>query len=147
MYQEAKSRYQEINFTTAEPLKLVVMCYDEAAKSLTEARQSYEAGLYEAKAKALQRTLDIINEMNISLDLERGGEIARNLRSLYLYMTRTLLEADLKKDLARFDEVIGMLSDLGAAWKEIWGRELREEKPVRYGTLAAAGACSRLWSV
>jgi len=44
--------------------------------------------------------------MNISLDLEKGGTIAKNLRSLYLYMIQILTEADVKKNIEMFDEVI-----------------------------------------
>lgn len=119
MYQMAAKTYQQASFTTANPMRLVLMCYDGAIKSLKLAREQYIAKDYEGKAKALKKTLDIINEINISLDLEKGGEIARNLRSLYLYMTQTLTDADLKRDIGMFDEVIRMLEELESAWKEI----------------------------
>lgn len=147
MFQEAKSRYQEVNFKTAEPLKLVIMCYDEAIKNLGEAQRRYEAKDYEGKARALQKALDIINELNLSLDLERGGQIAKNLRSLYLFMTKTIVEADINRDVARFAEVSRMLQELGSAWKEIAAAERQEERPRLYGALAAAGASGRAWSV
>ena len=119
MYQEATKTYQEANFFTATPIKLVMMCYDGAIGSLKLARESYVKKEYEAKAKALQKAVDIIHELNASLDVKKGGEIARNLRSLYLYMIQRVTEADLKKDIRAFDDVIQMLEELESAWKAI----------------------------
>jgi flagellar protein FliS len=119
MYQEATKTYQEANFFTATPIKLVMMCYDGAIGSLKLARESYLLKEYEAKAKALQKAFDILYELNASLDLKKGGDIARNLRSLYLYMIQTLTDADLKKDIRAFDDVIKMLEELESAWVAI----------------------------
>lgn len=119
MYQEATKTYQEANFFTATPVKLVMMCYDGAIGSLKLARESYLLKEYEAKAKALQKAFDILYELNASLDLKKGGDIARNLRSLYLYMIQTLTDADVKKDIRAFDDVIKMLEELESAWMAI----------------------------
>lgn len=138
MYQKVANSYKQTNFHTANPMKLVIMCYEGAIGSLKLARKLYAAKDYEGKAKALQKSFDIINEINTSLDLEKGGDIARNLRSLYLYMMKTLTEADLKRDLGMFDEVIRMLTELEAAWKEIASGSVAEFRPESCG-IAAAG--------
>lgn len=137
MYQTAAKTYQQANFTTANPMRLVLMCYDGAIKSLKLARERYLAKDYEGKAKALKKTLDIINEINVSLDLERGGDIARNLRSLYLYMTQRLTEADLKRDIGAFDEVMRMMEELESAWKEVARAGIAEEESVLYAEPSA----------
>src|SRR5574340_335581 len=80
--------YQEISFLTADPKKLILICYRQAILNLKAAREHYLAKDYEAKTKALQKTFDIICELNSVLDFERGGSIARNLDALYKYMTR-----------------------------------------------------------
>lgn len=119
MYENAAKSYQQASFFTANPAKLVLMCYEGAISSLKLARDSYIAKEYETKGKALQKTLDIIHELNASLDVRKGGEIAVNLRALYMYMTQALTEADLKKNLPVFDHVIQMLEELESAWQEI----------------------------
>lgn len=119
MYEAATRSYQEANFLAADPLKLVRMCYEGAIGNLKLSREAYNAHEYEAKGKALVKTLDIIHELNTSLDMEKGGDVAKNLRSLYLYMTQALIEADLKKDLKVFDVVIHMLEELESAWQEL----------------------------
>ena len=153
MYQEATKTYQQANFFTATPIKLVMMCYDGAIGSLKLAREFYVKKEYEAKAKALQKTVDIINELNSSLDMDKGGDIARNLRSLYLYMIHTVTEADLKKDFHAFDDVIQLLEELESAWKAITvpADGTRNVEPQKTTTRPAYGgarpvALARMWS-
>ncbi len=149
MYQKAATTYKQTNLLTANPVKLVIMCYDGAIGYLKDARDFYRGRNYEAKAKALQRAVDIIHEMNISLDLDKGGDIARNLRSLYLYMIQILTEADLKKDVAKFDDVIRMLEELGDGWKEIACAAVVETETAAYAIPApgiSAAAAVQAWS-
>lgn len=119
MYETASKSYRQTNFLSADPLKLVRMCYEGAIGSLKLSRDAYIAREYEAKGKALVKTLDIIHELNASLDMEKGGDIAKNLRALYLYMTQALVDADLKRDMKVFDAVIHMLEELESAWQEL----------------------------
>ncbi|HOU78784.1 MAG TPA: flagellar export chaperone FliS [Syntrophales bacterium] len=119
MYQNVAYTYREANVLTANPLKLVIMCYDGAINSLKIAREAYLKKDYETKAKALQKTLDIIHELDASLDMEKGGDISKNLRGLYLFMNQALIEADLKRDLKVFDRIIGLLEELLSAWAAI----------------------------
>jgi flagellar protein FliS len=119
MYEAAARSYRQTNVLSADPLKLVRMCYEGAIGCLKLSRDAYIARDYEAKGKALVKTLDIIHELNASLDMKKGGEVAKNLRALYLFMTQALTEADLKKDLTVFDDVIQMLEELVSAWQEI----------------------------
>src|SRR3990172_12139466 len=119
MYHNATRSYVQANYLTANPMKLVLMCYEGAISNLKLAHDSYLNKEYEAKGRALQKALDIIHELNASLDMNKGGEIAANLRSLYMYMTKALMEADLKKDLAIFGKVIKMLEELEGEWKEV----------------------------
>jgi flagellar protein FliS len=149
MYENVSKSYQQTNFLTATPIKLILMCYDGAISSLKLARESYAARDYEVKSRALQKTLDIIHELNVSLDMKKGGEISANLRALYLYMTQALIEADVKRDLIIFDEVINKLEDLESGWKEIAGNHSEDIKPLPYGISSVAGKpvmASRVWS-
>src|SRR5574340_702530 len=107
--------YQEISFLTADPKKLILICYRQAILSLKAAHEHYLAKEYEAKAKSLQKALDIIAELNSALDFEKGGSIAKNLDALYKYMTRSLLEADINRDVSMFTAIIKMLEELESA--------------------------------
>jgi flagellar protein FliS len=69
------------------------------------------------------RAEDIIVELNISLDLEKGQVIATNLRDLYNYLYKRLLEANSKKDTKILDEVYQFVKEL----KDIWGEVMKKE--------------------
>jgi len=111
--------YKQINVTTADPKRLVLMCYEGAIGSMKTAKGKYISGEYELKGKAIQKTQDILSLLMSSLNFEKGGEIARNLESLYNYMLRRIVEGDVKGDVKVFDEVILMLDELESAWKEV----------------------------
>ena len=64
---------------------------------------------------------DVIMELNTVLDMESGGEIARNLRSLYNFMYGHLGQANIKGDAQMIDEVINLLTELNQSWKAITG--------------------------
>jgi flagellar protein FliS len=64
----------------------------------------------------LRRAVDIIRELDSSLDLEAGGQLASTLRNLYAYFERRLGESNLKKSRQGIDEVIPMLQQLRDAW-------------------------------
>ena len=111
--------YQEVAITTQSRGKLVVMLYDGAIKFLKLAIRELEAGNVQEKWNYIKKALDIIDELNAVLDMEAGGEIAVNLRSLYTFMTRHLNSANIKKDPEMIKEVIQLLEELNQGWKAI----------------------------
>ncbi len=110
--------YLENMVKTASPAKIVQLLYEKAIEHLNESEKLLEEGNYVQFSEKVGKAQDIITELNLSLDMEKGGEIAKNLRALYTYMYRELVEAVLKKDKAKLLEVRGMLSDLLETWKE-----------------------------
>lgn len=119
MYGEHIGAYRKTEVFTSDPRRLIIMCYEGAIGSLKLARESYDAGDFETKARSLQKTYDIINELMMSLNLEKGGAIAANLDALYKFMIRHLMMGDLNRDMKAFDRVIGMLEELASAWKNV----------------------------
>ena len=109
MYYNGVSMYQKTNVETADPKKLVVMCYDGAIINLKMAKERYIEKKFEAKASALSKAMLIIGELNSALDSEKGGEIALNLKAIYEYILRRLTEGDMHGELAAFDEAISCL--------------------------------------
>ena len=111
--------YQETAITTQTQGKLIVMLYDGAIKFLKIAIKEIEAKNPEAKAKYISKAIDIIFELNTVLDMEVGGEIAINLRKLYLFMGQHLTQANIKQDTGKIEEVIELLKELNHSWKAI----------------------------
>ena len=154
MQNNTANAYQEASILTADPGKLIVMCYEKAIHHLCLAVKHYENKEYEAKAKNLQKAIDIITELNSCLDLKKGGDIARNLDALYRYMLPTLIDADLKRQPEGFRHVIAMLRELNEAWRAIivqkpnpavLGKVIPSSFTAPRPAMAAAGA-GRTWS-
>ncbi len=122
MYGHVAGAYQQVGIKTADPGRLVIMCYDGAIDNIKASVECYAKGELERKAETLARGMDFIGELDRSLDFDRGGEIAVKLHALYNYMLRRLTEGDLKRNTAFFIEVIDLLGELKSAWEEIFSR-------------------------
>jgi flagellar protein FliS len=113
--------YRQTAIGTQSKGRLIVMLYEGAIKFMKLALQELEAGNYAAKGQYLNRAQDIINELNAVLDMESGGEIARNLRRLYVFMNRRLSEANAKRDPQMIRDVLTLMEELNLSWKAITG--------------------------
>lgn len=119
MYGNSNStKYLENSVNTASPAKLVEMLYQNSIERLEKTKNLINNKNLSEANKQIIRVQDIITELNVSLDLKAGGEISQNLRSLYNYMNRRLIEANLKKDIEIIDEVKNMIKELLETWKE-----------------------------
>lgn len=131
--------YLENMVKTASPAKIVQLLYEKAIEHLNESEKLLEEGNYVQFSERVGKAQDIITELNLSLDMEKGGEIAKNLRALYTYMYRELVEAVLKKDKAKLLEVRGMLSDLLETWKEAMKKAAAPKPEGQQGGLNLLG--------
>lgn len=109
--------YQKTEVNTADPVRLIVLCYEEAIRSLRLARENRLAKRFEAKGENIKKFLEVIHILQQSLDFRKGGTMARNLDGLYRYMTRRVQDADLRSDTKVFEEVAGLLEELLSGWK------------------------------
>ena len=120
--------YRQIATQTAPPGQLVLMLFDGALRSLDRALVGFScADVGERNAAIhnnLQRAIDIIRELNGSLDLAAGGQLADTLRNLYVFFERRLLESNSKKSRKGIDEVIPMLKQLRDAWFNMLSGEI-----------------------
>jgi flagellar protein FliS len=125
------SKYLTQEVMTASPAKLVSMLYDKVTLSLKEAIAAIEAGEIETRWRANARAMEILTHMWSTLDVEKGGEIAQNLESLFSFMLSRLPEVDFRNDPEPAREVIELLEPLRESWRELAKREL-EPRPGGY---------------
>jgi flagellar protein FliS len=130
----AHQSYRQTQAETAAPGELVVMLYRGAARFVSSAVEAIEARNVPTAHNNLIRAQAVITELLETLDLTRGGELARNLMQIYEYMSHRLVEANLRKDVAPAREVERLLRELLPAWEQA-AREAAA-KPTRH--LAAA---------
>lgn len=103
---------------TASPEQLTLMCYDGALRFMRRAAKSLDEGDRADATAATGRAQAIVNELNITLDMEAGGEIAANLRSIYLFVNRHLSEAMVACESAKIHESMNLIGDLRGAWAQ-----------------------------
>ena len=111
--------YQENRVTTQTPGRIVVMLYEGAIKFLKQAIREMEAGQYIEKGKSISRAVDIIQELNVTLNMEAGGEIADNLRRLYRFVQERLFQANVCKDADMIRQMTRLLEELNEGWKAV----------------------------
>ena len=110
--------YQTNAIHTASPEQLVVMLYDGCLRFLRRAEKAAEEGRPAAVTEAVSRATAIIMELNATLDMDRGGEIAANLRSLYFFLHRHLLDASREGSTDKLRQALGLVGDLRDAFAE-----------------------------
>ncbi len=122
-YQNPYAAYKETGVKTASGGKLIVMLYEEAVRQLENATGFFSENDKLAPAsiekvnKCIVKTQEIITELQVSLNMDQGGEIAQNLLSLYTFFNQELTMANISQDKKRIDSVRKMLADLLGAWK------------------------------
>ena len=105
---------------SANPHQLVNMLFEGALSALVRARLFMQDGNIEGKSLSLSKAINIIeNGLKQGLEEESGDELTTNLISLYAYMVRRLLQANLRNDVEAIVEVEALLRNIADAWKEI----------------------------
>lgn len=124
MNKNAAKHYQEQQILNATPAERIVLLYNGAIKFLLQAKVAIEEGNIQERFNNNKRACDIIFHLQATLDMEKGGEIAQNLFSLYGYMLRRLVEVDMKNEVEPIDDVVGKLRQLNASWQKIASGEV-----------------------
>ena len=127
-YSNYQNAYKKASVNTLDQNKLIIMLYDGAIKNANFAVQYMESGEIEKVHDSLIKTKNIVTELLATLNMEQGGEIAKNLKSLYSYMFSQLIEANMEKKTEPVLTVIDLLKELRGAWVQIKEKKKPEEK-------------------
>ncbi|KHK02051.1 flagellar export chaperone FliS [Desulfovibrio sp. TomC] len=116
--QSAVKNYIQTQVSTTTQGDLVIMLFDAALKFLHRAKEKIAEKNYAQKGILISKALDILSELQGSLNVNKGGELAERLQKLYFFCSARLLMANLKMDVAKIDEVVGILNGLREAFSE-----------------------------
>ena len=108
--------YRRTAVESSSPVQLVVMLYDGALRFCSDARGAILRRDVAAKGKALSKALAIVGELQATLDLERGGDVATSLHQLYSFLTDRLLAASFSQSVEPLDQAVRVLTNLRDAW-------------------------------
>lgn len=118
-YAQAAATYQRNAVLTASPEKLVKMLYDGAILQLERSKRGLEnttTARSSEVGQALGRAMGIVGELRASLDHAAGGEISRNLDSLYEYALDQLSQANLTRTPNGVANTLQVLRTLKEGW-------------------------------
>jgi flagellar protein FliS len=116
---DARSSYREAAVRGASPVRLVICLYEQAIEDLRRAVIAQEKGDIEARTRGINHSLRVIAQLQSSLDMERGGDVAKNLAGFYTHVRTGLIEAQVKQSTRIIEQQISQLAIVHEAWLEV----------------------------
>ena len=115
----AYNAYRNAELQTVSQRDLVVRLYQGAERFLIQAQTAMQNRQIEMAHRSCSRAKDIFNELLATLNFDKGGDIALQLKELYLFLNWAITEANLKKDPAKIAILLPIVSTLREAWQGI----------------------------
>jgi flagellar protein FliS len=120
----AAQAYLQTHVQSRSPLELVVMLYDGLLRFLGDAGSAIDSRDLPGKRDGISKALAVLSELQSTLNMEQGGEVASSLDALYTYVNGRLLDATMQNDRGPLDESARLLRPLREAWAEIAQQEV-----------------------
>ncbi len=111
--------YRKRAVESASPVGLVVLLYGGAVTNLMRAIAAVDAGNVEKRVLELNKALDIIAQLQGTLDFEQGGSVAAQLDKFYHVMRSQILEASIKNSKPLLEDLVKHMSSLKEAWQQV----------------------------
>lgn len=115
--------YQEVSISSsvegASPEQLIQLLFNRLIEHLENSCAFIEQEQVSQKLTAVSKAINIVDGLRLSLNHDAAPELSGNLESLYDYMTRRLLEANLHNDASMVKEVLLLVKDIASAWDTI----------------------------
>lgn len=118
-YQKIANEYRKNAVNGASPLQLVIMLYDGALRFMEAGKHAMGQRDLQRQNDNLQRAQRIIMELMACLDMQQGGEIAKNLLAIYTYILNELVNANIKDDPHAIDRSMKIISELRESWVKV----------------------------
>jgi flagellar protein FliS len=116
---DARSSYREAAVRGANPVRLVICLYEQAIEDLRRAVIAQEKGDIEARTRGINHALTVIAQLQGSLDMEHGGDVATNLALFYNLVRLGLTQAQVMQSIRILEQQISQLATVHEAWLEV----------------------------
>ncbi len=116
---DSRYSYRETAVRGASPVRLVLCLYEQAIDDLRRAVMALEQGAIETRTREINHALLVIAQLERSLDMERGGQVATNLARFYGILRLGLSQAQLKQSSSLLEQQISQLVIVHEAWLEV----------------------------
>jgi flagellar secretion chaperone FliS len=113
----AATAYQDSKILTASPAELTLMLYEGAIKFCNLAMMAIEKQEHSKANTNIIKAERIISELRVTLDFKYP--VAQEFDTVYEYIYRRLIEANIKKDADILEEALGYIREMRDTWKEV----------------------------
>jgi flagellar protein FliS len=120
-------QYQRDDISTSSQGQLILMMYEGAMKNTSLAIDCIDQKDIPGKGLHIRKTHDIINELSLALDMEKGGDVSRRLERLYQFILSQLTLANIKSETKILKSILDILKTLLDAWTEVINKQKVEE--------------------
>jgi flagellar protein FliS len=113
------NNYVNSKVNTTSKGNLLIMVYDSAIRNIKEAQVQMVEKDFSKKGLAIDTAYKAVSELLFSLNFEVGGEIAKNLSSIYNFILRQITASNISNDPTKLDAPLKILSDFKQTWLEV----------------------------
>lgn len=110
--------YKKTSVETASKEQILLMLYQAAIKNCKKAMEAIDQKNIAKKGEYIGKMQDIVVELSNSLDFEVGGDVAKELASLYDYILYSSTQANIKIEKAPLEGCLKVLNTLYDGWTE-----------------------------
>lgn len=128
MTNEADLAYRQSEALTEDPVGLVVVLYDMLLKDLQDAISALSRADVEGRATAIHHSILVLQQLQGTLDMEKGGVVADNLERFYNFTRAKLLEGQIKASSEIFEQQRIFVRSIRDAWKQVRAEQLAESE-------------------
>jgi flagellar protein FliS len=125
----AHNAYRDNDVRGATAVRLVILLYEKAILDLTQAAQAMDENNIELRTNRINHALEVVARLQVTLDMERGGQVARNLLAFYEGLRANLCKAQFQASKKTLLQQITDLMTLREAWAQVDRAELAGSAP------------------
>jgi flagellar protein FliS len=111
-------QYKKTSVETASKEQILLMLYQAAIKNCKKAIEAIEQKNVAKKGEYIGKLQDIVVELANSLNHEVGGDVAKELESLYDYIMYSSTQANIKIETQPLEGCLKVLNTLYEGWAE-----------------------------
>jgi flagellar secretion chaperone FliS len=124
---QAYQKYKNTSVQSASKEKLLLMLYEGCIRFMKQALVAMDKKDIAGRGMNIGRAYDIVMELSNTLNFEVGGDLAKSLEQLYMFITEQLTKANAKGDRKAMEDALRIMETLQAGWIEAVEKLKREE--------------------